>query len=241
MNLVNKGVVLDTIVQIDSSECSQDVIDNFLEFIEPLGFSSFLISQVVNPLRADAKKAMRYSNWPDELINLRFSENQIMHDPIIQYGLKSKYAFSWETAYQYASCFGRKMMDAARDHRIAAGYSFPMRRPGSPIGGISLGGDSVDISEKDLASIELVAMHTYSRLETLHGQIPTEGYKMLSRQETEVLYFTAVGKTAWEAGGAMEITEAAVKDALKRARHKLGAMNTVHACSIAISEDLILP
>lgn len=241
MSLSGNYFVLETISAIDCSESTEDVIRLFMEYASQQGFSSFLIAQVINPLRPNADKAMLYTNWPDELIETRFAKNQIIHDPIIQYGLKSKYAFSWDDAYEHASRFGRRMMDTARDHRIAKGFSFPMRRPGAPIGGISLGGENIGMSSAELGSLELVSMHAYSRLEALHTPFPVEEIKNLSTQETEALYLTAVGKTAWETGGAMGISEAAVKDALRRVREKLGVMNTLHACTTAISRDLILP
>ena len=241
MELGNKHHVLETISVIDQSENAEEVLKLFMQFAEPLGFSFFLVAHVVNPLRSNASQAMLHTNWPGELIAERFANQQIIHDPIIQYGLKCKFTFPWEDAYEHASRFGRKMMDTVRDHKIRAGYTFPMRRPGAPIGGISLGGEAVELSSDNLGSLELVAMHTYSRLEALHSPIFVDETKKLSVQETEVLYFAAVGKTAWETGGAIGISEAAVKDALKRARVKLHAMNTLHACTTAISRDLILP
>lgn len=241
MKIEQRQFILDTLTKIDTAFSKEEVLEHYLVYARGLGFESYLISQIVNPLRPYAKDAMLHTNWPTELIERRFENQEIVHDPIVQFALKCKFAFSWDQAYQHASRFGRGMMNETREHGLMNGYSFPMRRPGAPFGGVSIGGNEGDLSPTQLRNLELVSMHTYSRLEALHPPMPYEQIGTLSPQETEVLYFAAVGKTAWETSKILGVSEAAIKDALKRVRTKLGAMNTLHACTTAISQDLIFP
>ena len=237
----NGQAILETIRSIDSCSTEQETLDVYTLFTSEFGLTNYLVSQVVHPLKPNADKAMLHTNWPNELISERFAGMQLLHDPVVRYAIGSRFPFSWDIAYRHASKFGKRMMDKTREFRVGDGFTFPMRRPGVPIGGISLGGDKPEIDPGNLAGLEMVSMHCYSKLESLHPPFPFQDIEDLSPQETEVLHFAAVGKSAWETGGAMEISEAAVKDALKRARKKLGAVNTIQACTIALSRDLILP
>lgn len=64
---------------------------------------------------------------------------------------------------------------------------------------------------------------------------------MLSARERECLTWAASGKTAWESGMIMAISESAVKKHLASAAAKLGAHTRTHAVAIAMSAGLIAP
>lgn len=233
--------ILETLKAIDASLTSEEAIDHLMRFAKPLGFDKFLISQLINPLRPEAKQAMMYSDYPTPLIEERFTKNQFSLDPIVQYGMRSRHAFTWQQAYEFASRFGQEMAIHAREFRMNDGLMFPMRSPGRFDGGVSLAAEHVEISAEERADLNLAAVHCYYLLDSLQdNQFIIEDI-VLTRREMEVLQFAAVGKTFWEIGMILGISEAAAKDAMTRARKRLGATNTAHAVSTAISRDLILP
>lgn len=239
--MTDSAIILDVVRTIDRSGTADSAIRAFMGFAGRFGFERFYITQVVNPLSADAAKAMVHTDWPDEIINPRLKGLELLRDPVVQYGMRSRFAFDWQEAYRHASRYGRAMMDETRAHRLNCGYSFPMRRPGAPIGGVSIGGERFEMSDEETSGLELAALHVYARLEQFHGQEFEDDYKPLSEQEIDVLQYSALGKTAWEIAIVLGITESGVKKALQRAREKLNAVNTAQACACAISRDLILP
>jgi DNA-binding CsgD family transcriptional regulator len=56
----------------------------------------------------------------------------------------------------------------------------------------------------------------------------------ITARETEVLQWTALGKTAWEISVIISVTERTVNAHLQRAAKKLGAANKTHAITIAL-------
>ncbi len=69
---------------------------------------------------------------------------------------------------------------------------------------------------------------------------PSDDYRdKLSHREGECLRWSAMGKSAWDTGHIMGVSERTVKFHLENARAKLKAMNTTHAVSKAISLNLI--
>ena len=61
----------------------------------------------------------------------------------------------------------------------------------------------------------------------------------LSKRQQEVLQWAAVGKTDWEIGMILGISESAVKFHFEIARKKLNATNRTHAVARAITMGLI--
>ena len=237
----NSIEILSVIKSIDIAPTSENAINKFMDFANHFGFDRFLIMQVVNPYQSDADKAMTHSNWPEDLLEERFSRQKVLHDPVVQFGLRSRFPFEWADAYRHASKYGRKIMDETRHFNLLVGFSIPMRRPGVPIGGVSLGAESYELSVEQKADLELASMHLYSRLEKLHPHRIQQPTAELSPQETDVLQFSVLGKSAWEIATILDITESGVKKALHRARKKLDAVNTIQACASAIAQDYILP
>ena len=71
--------------------------------------------------------------------------------------------------------------------------------------------------------------------------IPLDSTLRLSSRQREVLEWAAIGKTDWEIGKILSISERAVKFHLEKARQRLDASNRTHAVARAISLGLIDP
>jgi LuxR family quorum sensing-dependent transcriptional regulator len=63
----------------------------------------------------------------------------------------------------------------------------------------------------------------------------------LTPREAEVLTWVARGKSAWEIGEILQITQRTVDEHVQTAVRKLGAMNRTHAVALAIRDRLIVP
>ena len=60
----------------------------------------------------------------------------------------------------------------------------------------------------------------------------------LSARERECLLWVSMGKTAWETASILGLSQRTVEYHLKNAIRKLGAVNKVHACALAIRQGL---
>jgi LuxR family transcriptional regulator, quorum-sensing system regulator BjaR1 len=61
----------------------------------------------------------------------------------------------------------------------------------------------------------------------------------LTARESEVLWWVANGKSAWEVGEILHITKRTVDEHVQTAVRKLGAVNRTHAVALAIRDGLI--
>ena len=238
----DRSRILETIKAIDASDAPEDVVLLFQNFIESLGFQHYYIAQTVGSVMPRIRSSMTQTNFPMAMVESRLKDEGFFRDPVVTYGMRTRYPFfKWSTAAAHEARYGQPLTDNLPEYGMEDGYAFSFRKLSSPIGGISLGAEKLDVAPDDFAELHLASLHCYDRLDALQPLSKPERKVSLSIQERDVLQFAAIGKTFWEMGVIMGVSEAAAKDAMRRARQKLDCINTVHAVSTAIARDLILP
>jgi DNA-binding CsgD family transcriptional regulator len=85
----------------------------------------------------------------------------------------------------------------------------------------------------------LLAYYFHSWALEAEGDGQTSIVAKLSAREKDCLRWRAAGKSDWEIGQILVISERTVKFHLETARTKLGATNTLHAVAIAMSRGLV--
>ena len=133
------------------------------------------------------------------------------------------------------------MMDRARDFGLSDGIVFPVRSLDSLPGGVSLAGETTELSEQDVRLLHLAAIHTYDRLEQLSGPKVAPIHVELSPRELEVVNWLAGGKTHRDIAAILSLSEKTIEKYSATARLKLEAANSAQAVNNAIREGLVLP
>lgn len=239
MLVENSERILEAIRSVNRASNATEVVSTLSGFIEHYGFSRIYLGQLVNPANVNVDNVLYISTWPDELRRHREEELSILHDPVARCALRSKRPFRWQEAYQSATSKGRRIVDLVHDYGINDGYMFPVHRIDSVSGGVSLGGEQLDLSSQAVSEVEIVATSAYSRLEGLLGPFPYQSVPDLTPRELDVLQYAAAGKTNWEIGEIIGIREDTVKKTLGRASIKLNAVNRAHAVAQAIAKNQI--
>jgi LuxR family transcriptional activator of conjugal transfer of Ti plasmids len=143
----------------------------------------------------------------------------------------------------------------AREFGLVAGSTHPVHGPGGQWSSMSFikdreGAKAEKEIEDSLAKCQLTAGYVHDcaarilerRLGTTMSQIPAVPRDTdLNERECQVLTWAAAGKTASETATILSIAERTVLFYLASARQKLGATNSRHAISKALSQGLIDP
>jgi len=238
-NIAEDG--LSAIDLIESTTTLEETLTVFKAYISIHGFTSVAICQLVNPMLIDLKNPPVFiTDWSDEWREHWWSNDYMQHDPIIQFLLKSRKPFSWSTAYQYASRFGKKIMDSSHEHDFHDGIAFPITTGVGPMGCVSLGADEVPFDPQILAMVEIVSINCYMHMVKLRGGGQEHVTTKLSKRENEIMHYVAEGKTNWEIAKVLELTENTIKEYLKNVACKLNTVNRAHAVSTAIRSGLII-
>lgn len=93
-----------------------------------------------------------------------------------------------------------------------------------------------DLEPHPLAILHAVVTYAFYRLGTQFYKMPSP---LLSAREKETLVWAAAGKSAWEIGEILCITQRTVEEHLASAIRKLGAANRPHAIAIALRDCII--
>jgi LuxR family transcriptional regulator, quorum-sensing system regulator BjaR1 len=236
----NAQNVLATIHAIEACTHSGAIVETFSRFVQGYGFETLYIAQLVNPANVPDDRVLHITNWPEELIRRRAARADALHDPVARCGLRSRRPFKWSAAKGLASERGRKALDEVSDFSMNDGLMFPMHAIGSVPGGVSLGAQHLDVSQRQIAELEIVSQHTYFKLEDMLGPFPYQVTIDLSKREVQVIQIAAAGKTNWEISRILGVSEETVKATISRASRKLKASNRAHAVATAIAHSLIM-
>jgi DNA-binding CsgD family transcriptional regulator len=192
--------------------------------------------------RSSPLVAMTYSaDWQKH-----YAQNDYVDiDPVVRAGIGGILPIDWATLDR-AHPMVRRFFGEAQEFKVGGqGLSIPVRGRHGEFAMFSVtsqmsGPQWERLKQRYMRDFMLLAynFHTFA-LDAEHIEGGEEYGNKLSFREAESLRWAAMGKSAWDAGQIMGVSERTVKFHLENARSKLQAMNTTHAVSKAISLNLI--
>lgn len=236
------GNVLSAIKVIEACDTLDELLDGISAFSKPLGFTYAGIGQIINPaVLARPITDVGISDFPREFNDRWLEQGYIMHDPILRYALSYRAAFTWREAYEYATRYGRRIFDEAEEFGLIDGIAIPVIVGKYPTGLVSLVHPDPRFAEAEIAHIQLVCIHSYTRMLRIINAEKQDRTDALTVREIDVLHYVAAGKTNWEIGKILEISEDTIKMHMKNITRKLDAANRAHSVALGIREGQILP
>ena len=219
---------------------ADEMIARFAAHVAPLGFHSYVILELPmfpNEVPVGHEQSLtRFDNLPPEWTELYVRNEWWRVDPVAIM-FYSRNPFTWREAYDALgrSPSAQEVIDAAKQYGLVDGFVVPMLDTRSAQMVVSLGSrERVRLSGETRAALVFAATALGGALQALRG---TAGDRQpLTERQREALRWTAAGKTAWEAGSIMNISEDTVNRHLASARQTLGASTTAHAVALAIRQ-----
>lgn len=174
--------------------------------------------------------------WVDYYV----SEERFRVDPVVQDSLKRFHPVDW-TSLDWSGKPQRQLMAEAREAGLGTqGLTVPIRGTQGKFALFSVTSNAAPDqwrSYKEEHMRELLLMSHYIHHRSIEVLVGNEGYggQELSPREQDVLRLLALGRSRAQASETLKISEHTFRVYVDTARHKLGAMNTVHAVSIALT------
>lgn len=195
-----------------------------------LGFEQFAMTHHVDLAgRPDDSIALAtYSqDWIETLIGQRY----FIDDPIHAASIKTAVGFLWSDVGKMIDLTERQkaILDAASKFGLVEGFTVPVHVPGEYQGTCSFGARSLEnLSPDALSQAQLVGMFAFEaarriirarRRETRVGEMPA-----LTGRQLDCITLVAMGKTDWEIGRILGISEATAHEHIEaaRKRYKVG-------------------
>ena len=163
-------------------------------------------------------------------------------DPAIQVGLRRLLPIDWDDFAGEDTSLRQFFGEASEFGLGRKGMSFPVHGHG---GDKALFSVSADFNEREwrwargtaFRHFPIIAAHLHDAV--LRTERILRAQPQLSPRELECLQWTAEGKTVWECGIILGLSQHTVRCYLESARHKLGASSNTHAVSIALRSGLL--
>jgi DNA-binding CsgD family transcriptional regulator len=215
------------------------------EDLKFLFFSAITDEGYENAVFARAKdrrlSSIPWSRFPDGYLDNYTSQQWDRIDPVVQHIQRAKRPFFWSDTYVLGklSKEQKTFFAECRELGVHSGITFPIHGPGSEV-------DLVSVSlrnERSAPVHRIPHLHMitaqyvlrYSELvENRRSEIPT-----LTSKENECLRWCKEGKTNWEIGEILRISEKTVEFHMSNVMRKLGTNNRISAVVIGIQRGLV--
>jgi LuxR family transcriptional regulator, quorum-sensing system regulator BjaR1 len=224
----------------------QDICDSLTAFTGNFGLTSMFAASLPSP--DERKEAVRTRHllvgaFPSEWMNRYFSQNYAHIDPVVHCSKRSREPFLWSDAARLTrpehGTIAKRMFGEACEFNLKAGFVVPMLAPDGGTIAMSLGGERADVPPDAWPAIALIGAIAMGYAVELRDREHRRRAAGLSNREAECLKWASEGKSEWEIGEILKISENTADKHLSNARRKLRAANRTQAVANAIRWGLI--
>lgn len=201
------------------------------------------------PVVMNQPSELRIGTYPDNWVQHYFEREYIQIDPIISHCQDHAVPLLWQDAVDRTRRLldptaqrVRQMFSEACEFGLCGGLSVPLHGPGVSWGLMSYAGRSPGTRQfqRIMPDLHLLAhyVHEAARRFLMDKSAPAD-VPALTHRERECLTWAAEGKTSWEIGLLLKISERTTIFHLQNAMHKLGVSGRQAAVARATALGLI--
>lgn len=234
--------VLSVADQIYKAETPQGVFDIYLAYAQTHGVETLFFGRIGFLLTTPQGSPEFYITNTHEWAAEYLRQGYVHVDPVVLLALRINRAFRYEEAHQDLTPVQENLIKTANAAGLVDGFVVPIHnRVGSP-GAVSMAAPQpLTLSQTDELRLEMLAHIAFRTIERLLGlNDAVEPFKLTDRERT-VLTLVARGKTNWEIGAILSISEYSVRDYLKALSERLETVNRTHSVARAMQLGLISP
>lgn len=212
----------------------------FLEYTTQFGFTNGALADMPGPGERLQDTVLCLS-WPGEWSARYLERNYIRNDPARLHLSRSVEPYTWQ---EMVSCDHytpqqKNIVHEASEFGLSSGIIFPMPGLRSGPALVTIAGENADVSDDDRMRLHLAAIYTHAVVRKLSGKRSDGVRATFSRRERECLQWYAAGKSEWEIGEILSISEKTANTYLERAKQKFGVATRKQAIVAALRNGVI--
>jgi LuxR family transcriptional regulator, quorum-sensing system regulator BjaR1 len=204
------------------------------------GFAYFTVLKLPAVGEAKIGALSELSNWPAELTRTYDERKVGSSSPILKRLSQSAMCFQYTLDELPVMETGKRpsVIDLFRKFDMVRWAYFPVHCPSYGTGAIGYSGQRDELDIQEMGELQLVSTGIFDQLAKLRGTRDEEKPRLTER-ERECLRWTAEGKTSFEIGKIIGISEHTVNYYLNTASGKLKSTNRVQAVAVALRSGLL--
>lgn len=218
----------------ESRASSAEILEaRFRKALEELGFRHFACCSHVDPLHPPGDALMMH-NYPGGWVRYYSEARFYVNDPVLQRAQRSPLPFFWDAALRAEPMtkWQKSVLAEAAGFGLAHGYTAPLHLswlPGNRRASCSVVPDHDRIDPRNYPVVDALATYLYALIYRTRAPwrvaLPTD----LTRRERQCLTLAASGKSDWDIGHILRLSEATVHTLIERAKRRLGVSTRVQA------------
>ena len=230
---------------LSEASCEADAILRMQAGVQSMGFDRVMFAVIPQP-KVSVDDVYLRSNYPSKWRDHYDSQNLRAADPTVEHCFKASSPFIW-MPQAFKTDQQRALYEEASAHGLKAGVTLPIHGAGGEIGMLTCvrdqapgAGFMTDLSQQ-LGNLTLLRDIAFDSMRHYIVAKPAkpEAAPVLTARELDCLQWMAAGKTAWEIGRILTISEAGVNFHIGNLRNKFGVSRRNDVVIKAIRAGLI--
>jgi LuxR family quorum sensing-dependent transcriptional regulator len=212
--------VLDFIDNLEREQSADDAWQLFMRFSAGFGLEFGGLADLPGPGERLEDTTLCLS-WPDEWRKRYFEKGYLRDDPAqlhLSHGV-DPYTWSETLACPDYSKSQRRIVHEASEFNMKEGLLVPILGLGTGIAMISVAGSNRNLSLRERAELHLAAVYTHAQVRALSKR-RVRPLPSLTARERECLQWVAAGKSDWEIGEILSISEKTANAHIEHAKLK---------------------
>jgi LuxR family transcriptional regulator, quorum-sensing system regulator BjaR1 len=225
---------IDLMEKFEGAEAVREAWGHFLDYGKTFGFSYGIVSELPHGrerLYDIALCAAVPPQWRE-----RYSSKSYHHrDPIVLHATYLRRPYTWAEAASHPrySRAQKRIVEERQEFAITGGFTTPVVGPCSSAIA-SLCGGNWNLTRQDCTRLHAVSVFALLRMYALARRPNEPDRPPLSTRERECLAWASTGKSDWEIGEILSLSEKTVSTYIQRAKVHFGVSTRIQAVICAI-------
>jgi len=226
-----------------SAQTPEDCFKHLCTYVGRFGFDKIIAGQVFAISDADStNRRFFFQKGAGEFLSLYMKRNYQFSDPVSFRAMTTHRPFRWRETHTDMTKRQMEQMEAAKRFGMNYGIVFPIKDRTATMGFVSIGrATDFELSQSEFLELEMLCRYGYMSIDSHFENKEAASDMTLTPRETAILVHVSRGKTNWETGQILGISEYSVRDYLKSLSARLETSNRTHTVVRAIQLGLILP